>query len=135
MKKNIVRRVILVLIVVLVVIFSLVLFMAIDDSIYVSKMKNKIINNTDVTSIEYINYYDGYYIVDDGEFLYLFDKKYRELLREDKITVSENINNYDIIYRDKKLMYFNESSKDDKLIYTYYDIKTYKEIESIIFGG
>ena len=75
------------------------------------------------------------FLIGDDDKILEQGKKYRELLREDKITVSENINNYDIIYRDKKLMYFNESSKDDKLIYTYYDIKTYKEIESIIFGG
>lgn len=111
------------------------LFMAVDDNIYISKMKNRIISNTDVKKVEYINYYDGYYIVDDGEFLYLFDKKYNELLHEDKVTVFKNINNYDIIYRNKKLMYLSQTIKKDKVIYTYYDIKTYKEIETVAFGG
>ena len=109
--------------------------MDINNQKYFDKIEDKIKNNTDINNIEYINYYNKYYIVDDGEYIYLFDKKYNELLKEDKIKFHENKNNYDIIYKDKKLMYLEEKYTKKKIKYIYYDIKTYEEIETIVVGG
>lgn len=105
------------------------------DSNYSNKLKNKIIDNTNIKNIEYINYYDNNYIVMDKDYLYVFDKKYKEISKEDKILIYKNNNNYDIIYKDGKFMYFSDIIKKDKLIYRYYDLYNYKLIKEVFVGG
>lgn len=96
---------------------------------------NKIKKNTNIDNIEYINYYDNYYIVKNKEYLYLFDSKYSEIFKIDNVLLYENKNNYDIIYKDGILMYMNSEYKDNKLIFTYYDLYTYEEIDKVVLGG
>ena len=50
-------------------------------------------------------------------------------------SIHKNTYNYDIIYKDNELMYFNDSKNDNKLIYEYYDLYTYKSIDRILVGG
>jgi hypothetical protein len=65
----------------------------------------------------------------------LLDDKYQELLRRDIYLINENDNNYEIIYKDDNLMYFNDYMKNDVLVYEYYDINTYKLINRVLVGG
>ena len=44
--------------------------------------------------------------------------------------LADNINNYELIYKTNKLMYENTTIKKNKVIYDYYDSKTYKKISS-----
>ena len=129
------KRIIRVFIGILLGTLLLILYMDFDDAKYQNSLENKIIKNTDIKIVKYVNYYDKYYIVMDNVNLYLFDNDYKELLREDKVTIYENKNNYDIIYKDGKFMYFDDHLKDDKLTYKYYDIHTYKLIDSVLVGG
>ena len=129
------KTVIKIFIGILLLLFFLILYMDIDNNKYQNSLENKIIKNTDVKIIKYINYYDKYYIVMDNTNLYLFDNDYKELLREDKVTISENKNNYDIIYKDGKFMYFSDELNDDKLTYRYYDIHSYEIIDQVLVGG
>ena len=46
-----------------------------------------------------------------------------------------NDDKYDIIYKDKKLMYLKEITKKNKVEYVYIDMNTYKEIDTIVVGG
>ena len=70
------KKIIKIFISVLIIIFIFVLYMDYNDKRYEDRLKNKIINNTDVKEIEYINYYDSYYIVMDMENIYVLDNKY-----------------------------------------------------------
>ena len=106
-----------------------------NDNHYSSKLKNKISDKTKISGIKYINCYDGYYIVMDDNYIYLYDDKYHELLKEDRILMHKNTNNYDIIYKDGKLMYFKDYLKDDKLIYRYYNLYNYELIDEVLVGG
>ena len=128
----------------LVVIFiSLILFLFVCICIVTRIDKNNIkgiekdvSKNTNINDIEYINKYDDYYIVMDLDNLYLFDNKYQEIFKVEIEKLHKNKNNYDIIYRNKKVMYMdNYKNKDDGVIFKYYDIYTYEKIDEITIGG
>lgn len=129
------RKVVTIFICICVFSFLVILYVTNSNEKYVYKLKKEIIKNTDVKEIDYFNKYDNYYIVLDKEYLYIFDNKYVELLRIDKILIHENVNKYDIIYNDNKVVYMNDYYKNKKLICEYYDLYTYKLINSFESGG
>ena len=129
------RKVVTIFICICVFSFLVILYVTNSNEKYVYKLKKEIIKNTDVKEIDYFNKYDNYYIVLDKEYLYIFDNKYVELLRIDKILIHENVNKYDIIYNDNKVVYMNDYYKNKKLICEYYDLYTYKLINSFELGG
>lgn len=129
------RKVVTIFICICVFSFLVILYVTNSNEKYVYKLKKEIIKNTDVKEIDYFNKYDNYYIVLDKEYLYIFDNKYVELLRIDKILIHENVNNYDIVYKDNKVVYMNDYYKNKKLICEYYDLYTYKLINSFELGG
>ena len=88
----------------------------------------------DVKDIEYINRYDNNYIVMDKKYLYLFDDKYEEIDKLDVKDIYENKKNYDIVYRDKTIMYMDNFKNKEGIIYRYYDIYTYELIDEIVIG-
>ena len=120
---------------ILVIIFILILYMDYNDKKYNGKLKDEIIDNTDIKEIKYINYYDSYYIVMDLDYLYVFDNKYVELLKIDRILIHENKKKYDMIFRDGIVMYINDYYKDKKLVYEYYDLYSYDKISEVLVGG
>lgn len=128
----------------LVIIFiSIILFLFVCICIVVGIDKNNIkdmekdvLKNTDIENIKYINKYNNHYIVMDLDSLYLFDKEYQEIFKVEIEKLHKNKNNYDIIYRDNKVMYMDSyKNKDNGVIFKYYDIYTYKEIDKIVIGG
>ena len=90
---------------------------------------------TDVKDIDYINVYGDYYIVKNDKYLYVFDKKYTEIISIDNIIIYENKNDYDIIYEDDAVMYYNDVYKGGKLEVEYYDLYTYKLIKKVLVNG
>ena len=127
----------------LVIIFiSIILFLFIGiwivvgvDRNSIKDIENDIIKNTDIKKIEYVNMYDGYYIVIDLNNLYLFNKKYEEIFEVERDKIYKNKNNYDIVYRNKTIMYMDNYKNKDGLIFKYYDIYNYKLIDEIVVGG
>lgn len=120
---------------VLLILFGLILYVDGNDNKYNKKIIKDIINNTEISNIKYVNKYENFYIVMDDKNIYLFSDKYQELLRKDIYLIHKNDNNYEIIYKDNILMYFNNYIKDDAFIYEYYDINTYKLIDRVLVGG
>ena len=129
------KKVIIGFICLLLVFLFAVIYILINDSNYQNKLKNDIINNTDIKEINYLNKYNNYYIVMDLEYLYLFDLKYNEILSKDINLMHSNDKKYDIIYKDDNFMYFNDYKKGNRVIYEYYSIDTYKLIDKIYIGG
>ena len=100
-----------------------------------NKYNERIISKTMIDSVIYYNKYDKYFIVMDNKYLYLLDNKYREIFKVDKIKIYDNINNYDIIYKNDLFMYMKDYYKNDQLIYEYYDLYTYELIDKVVLGG
>ena len=117
------------------ILFIGVLIMVGIDNGYVSKLEKDIYEKTDVKDIKYVNEYDGYYIVMDNDNIYLFNNDYEEITRIKVNLVYDNKNNYDIVYRDKTIMYMDNYKNEEGIIFKYYDIYTYEEVDSVIVGG
>lgn len=106
-----------------------------NDNRYDDKIKKEITDNTDIKDIKYINKYDNYYIVTDNNYLYIINNEYNELIRKDFSLLHDNVNKYDIIYKDDYIMYLNNYMRDNILVYEYYDINTYELIDRVFVGG
>ena len=130
MKKGIVG-----FIFILILIFSSMLIMILFDNRYVNDIENKIIKNTDIRDIVYVNEYDNNYIVMNNLYLYLFNDKYEEIYKVEIEDIYKNKNDYDIVYRDNTIMYMNSYKKKNGVIFKYYDIFTYELIDEVMVGG
>lgn len=109
--------------------------MVVIDNRYSNNIMDDIKENTDIMDIKYINKYDDNYIVLDKENLYLFNLDYEEVARLDASLIHKNSNNYDIVYRDKTIMYMDNYKNKEGIIFEYYDIYTYELIDSVVIGG
>lgn len=96
---------------------------------YQESIINNIKNNYQVNdNINYANYYGNYYIFTTKNEVIVLTKEYKEVLKEDIKEIADNKNNYELIYKTNKLMYENTTVKNNKVIYDYYDAKTYKKL-------
>jgi len=129
------KKLVTILISIFIIVFLFLGYVVIKDNRYINKIERRIIKNTNVSTIKYLNKYDKYYIVLDNDYLYVFDKEYTNVLKIEEYLIHENSKNYDIIYQDEEIMYFNENYKNNKLIYRYYNIYTYELIKEIIIPG
>jgi len=115
--------------------FILISLIVNNDNKYINSLENKILDNTDIETIKYINYYDDYYIVCDDYNLYLFNSEYLEILSINLKLLFDNGKNYDIVYKNKTLMYMDSYKNKEGIIFKYYDIYTGEVIDEIIVGG
>ena len=115
--------------------FLSMFIMVYNDNNNYNDIRDRILDNTSVKNIDYVNYYDNYYIVCDNEFLYLFNDSFEEISKIDISLISDNKNDYDIIYMDKAIVYMNDYNNKDNIVYEYYDLYTYKLIDKIVVGG
>ena len=101
---------------------------------YIDSLKDIIIKNTDIERIEYVNYYDNYYIVVDYEFLYLFNNEFELVFNVNKNMLFDKYNKYDIVYRNRTLMFMDNYKNKEGIIFKYYDIYTGECIDEIIIN-
>lgn len=128
--KKILKIAIIVIVIILIGIFSLSYAINKNDRYKENIIKN-IQNNYQVNNnITYANFYGNYYIFTTNTNVIVLTKEYQEVLKEDIKYLADNINNYELIYKTNKLMYENTTIKKNKVIYDYYDAKTYKKISS-----
>ena len=105
------------------------------DNGYVNSLEKEILDNTDINDIQYVNKYDGYYLVEDKEYLYLLNNNYEQITSMNLNLIHNNSDNYDIVYRDQTIMYMDSYKNEEGIIFKYYDIYTYQVIDEIIVGG
>lgn len=129
------KKILKIIICIFFIIFISICYMVYIDNKYNERIISNIISKTMIDSVIYYNKYDKYFIVMDNKYLYLLDNKYREIFKVDKIKIYDNINNYDIIYKNDLFMYMKDYYKNDKLIYEYYDLYTYELIDKVVLGG
>ena len=86
-------------------------------------------------NLYYVNKYNDYYIFLSDENYGVLDGEYNEIMLISKSLVHDNTNNYDVIYKDNKLIYQEEVLDKDKLMINYYDIYTYQLDKTITMGG
>ena len=108
MKKVVVGFIILICLV-----FISMLVMVSIDSKDILKLENEIKDNTSIDMVQYVNKYDGYYIVLDKEYLYLFNDLYEEIYKIEIEKIHKNKNNYELVYRNNTIMYMDSYTKTD----------------------
>ena len=120
---------------IIVCLFISVLIMVSINNNYIDELEERMYKKTDIKDIKYVNEYDDYYIVMDNDNIYLFNDKYEEITRLKVNLVYKNENNYDIVYRNKTIMYMDNYKNKDGIIFKYYDIYTYEMIDEVFVGG
>ena len=129
------KKVLLSLGLIIIVLFTCIFLLVKSNTQALKQLKDILKKETGINNIDYVNVYDNYYIVKNEYNLYVFDNKYKELINIDNILIHKNNNNYDIIYKDGKLLYLNDYLKNDKLYYEYYDLYSYELVNKIVIGG
>ena len=97
-----------------------------------NKLDKLIVEKTKIKHFNYVNKYDDYYIVLTDNYLYLYDSKFLELLKIDTTLIHQNDENYDIIYSNKKVMYFHDYINKGHNVFEYYDLYTYELINKVV---
>lgn len=129
------KKIIAIFISIFLCLFILILLVVNNDNKYINSLKEKILDNTGIEIIKYINYYDNHYIVCDNDNLYLFNNEYLEILSINLNLLFDNRKNYDIVYKNKTLMYMDSYKNKEGIVFKYYDIYTGEVIDEIIVGG
>lgn len=128
------KKIIMIFIVVIITLFISMCIMVNIDNKYFNGLKKEISENTDITDIVYVNKYNEHYIAKDNEYIYLFNSNYEEITRIKLSLLYDNKKKYDIVYRDKTIMYMDNFKNKEGIIYRYYDIYTYELIDEIVIG-
>lgn len=128
--KSIIKIAIIIIVLILIGVFSLSYTINknqdYSDNIIQGIQKNYKIDN----KINYVNKYGNYYIITTDTNVIVLNKEYQQELKENINVLAENKENYQLIYKTKKLMYEDTIIKDNKLTYVYYDAKTHKKLSS-----
>ena len=113
----------------------LILLLYITNDNYYNNISKSIKDNYANINLYYVNKYNDYYIFLSDENYGVLDGEYNEIMLISKSLVHDNTNNYDVIYKDNKLIYQDEVLDKDKLMINYYDIYTYQLDKTITIGG
>ena len=113
----------------------LILLLYITNDNYYNNISKSIKDNYANINLYYVNKYNDYYIFLSDENYGVLDGEYNEIMLISKSLVHDNTNNYDVIYKDNKLIYQEEVLDKDKLMINYYDIYTYQLDKTITMGG
>ena len=127
------KRIIIIFLSITFILLMLLLYITNDN--YYNNISKSIKDNYANINLYYVNKYNDYYIFLSDENYGVLDGEYNEIMLISKSLVHDNTNNYDVIYKDNKLMYQEEVLDKDKLMINYYDIYTYQLDKTITMGG
>lgn len=127
------KRIIIIFLSITFILLMLLLYITNDN--YYNNISKSIKDNYANINLYYVNKYNDYYIFLSDENYGVLDGEYNEIMLISKSLVHDNTNNYNVIYKDNKLMYQEEVLDKDKLMINYYDIYTYQLDKTITIGG
>lgn len=126
------KRIIIIFLSITFILLMLLVYITNDN--YYNNISKSIKDNYANINLYYVNKYNDYYIFLSDENYGVLDGKYNEIMLISKSLVHDNTNNYDVIYKDNKLIYQEEVLDKDKLMINYYDIYTYQLDKTITMG-
>lgn len=110
----------------------MLLFIVNSNNSYNTKLLKEV-NKNYKEEVTYVNKYGNSYIVKTKDKVVVLDEEYKEIAKEELKNIKEL--DYALVYKKNKIMYQKSEAKDKDLIYTYYDIKTGKEIDKLEIEG
>lgn len=103
-----------------------------NNNKYLDNITKNIKENYNIKEkITYSNLYGNYYIFTTKTKVIVLNKEYEEIKKFNIDILSNNKNNYQLIYKNNKLMYEETIKKKNKIIYKYYDATNNKLIKEI----
>lgn len=126
------KRIIIIFLSITFILLMLLVYIINDN--YYNNISKSIKDNYANINLYYVNKYNDYYIFLSDENYGVLDGEYNEIMLISKSLVHDNTNNYDVIYKDNKLIYQEEVLDKDKLMINYYDIYTYQLDKTITMG-
>ena len=103
-----------------------------NNNKYLDNITKNIKENYNIKEkITYSNLYGNYYIFTTKTKVIVLNKEYEEIKKFNIDILSNNKNNYQLIYKNNKLMYEETIKKKDKITYKYYDATNNKLIKEI----
>ena len=127
------KRIIIIFLSITFILLMILVYITNDN--YYNNISKSIKDNYANINLYYVNKYNDYYIFLSDENYGVLDGEYNEIMLISKSLVHDNTNNYDVIYKDNKLIYQEEVLDKDKLMINYYDIYTYQLDKTITIGG
>lgn len=125
MKK--IFKIIFIIIILIILILIMILFLNNKNQKYLDSITKNIKENYNIDeTITYSNLYSNYYIFTTKKDIIVLNKEYEEVLTEDIDVLTPNPNNYELIYKNNKLIYEETILKNNKITYKYYDATTGK---------
>ena len=129
------KKIIIIFIVVVIIIFVRLGMTVNANSKYDNSLVNEITSNYSDVDVNYVNKYNSYLIFTTDDSLIVLDKDYKEIFKEDMQKIYKMDGDYDILYKQNKVMFEKSKIEDRVLTYTYYDIYTGEEASSVVLGG
>lgn len=126
------KRIIIIFLSITFILLMLLVYITNDN--YYNNISKSIKDNYANINLYYVNKYNDYYIFLSDKNYGVLDGEYNEIMLISKSLVHDNTNNYDVIYKDNKLIYQEEVLDKDKLMINYYDIYTYQLDKTITMG-
>lgn len=103
-----------------------------NNNKYLDNITKNIKENYNIKEkITYSNLYGNYYIFTTKTKVIVLNKEYEKIKKFNIDILSNNKNNYQLIYKNNKLMYEETIKKKNKIIYKYYDATNNKLIKEI----
>lgn len=110
------------LIVITIVPFLIIIYPILKNNNYDKKLLNNIYDNTNITSIIYLNKDNNYYIIKTKEKVLVLDLNYEEILSLDINKLQDS--NLELVYRRNNLYYEEITKEEEKLLYKFYNVET-----------
>ena len=130
MKK--ILKILLILIILLIIYLLTLLYIYNKNNKYLTNLSDTIKENYKISSnITYVNFHNNYYIIKTKKQIIILKKEYDEILTDDINILAPNPKNYQLIYKNNKLMYEETKLKKNKIIYKYYDATNNELIKEI----
>ena len=107
--------------------------MVVVDKNNIKDMNSEIVKNTKIDNIKYVNKYDNYYIIKNNKYVYVYDLEYIKIVN---VNIDKLCNkDYDLIYRENKLLYIDDNNTKSGLVFKYYDAYTCELVDEVMVGG
>lgn len=124
---------ILILVLILLIPLIIIIYPVSKNNNYQKDLEERIIKNTSIKNITYLNKDNNYYIIKNNKEIIVLDLNYEEVYKVSLEDIKEE--DKELTYRRNNLYYVDKVREKDKLTYIFYNISSGEEEYSLEVGG
>ena len=130
------KKVIIIFVLLLILLVFLVAYPVNKNEEYDRRIISELTSNYELKDdIKYYNNSGNYHIIKTDTTVIVLDNKYQEVYKIGTSEISDNPENYDLVYKNNNLMYQAKKVNKNTIDYKYYDIITYDLLKEVTIGG